>query len=685
MLGRLAELALFAPRRVLAVTTLLCLLLAGVAVTSPVDTSFLSVLPTDDPLVVRYLAMDDVVGLSRRVALLLEGPPDRLPDAVEQAEEILGASPEIEWVLVDGEGRPEAQVIFASLHDDTLRISAQDIVAGRTSYSVVDRQLTEALSDSGITLGWAGVPAQTIQDQELTLGRFSWLSPLALLGVLLVLRGAEKRPLRLLLIGAPLVLAVVATVGVAAIVFGNISFNEGFFAVVVCGLGADFALHLTLRMREERGAGASFAEALPRTLQGAGPAIVAGGITTAGAFAVMTLAPETLPRRVGLTGAVGLVICLGLMLTWLPAAWALADRGWGRDLGRMGGARIIGKLASFSAMRPVLVVVAAVVVIGVAVAGLHRLRLETDYDNISNRNMDAARVNERMQALFGTNSAPWVVASETLDEARAVRDAFAADPHFERVHGAADLLPPGAQTLPPATPPGVAAQVQGRDGRWLTWAYTGYSGLDTVVLAADRHRAEAIAPGVAGFGMFVEAVVAGDRPWAKWTALGVLALVVAIALVDQRSARWALLALIPAVVGMAVTFGVLCWLGIGFGIAQVFSIPLLLGLGVDDGLHVVHRIRGAPELSVDRAAVSVGRAIVITTATTCVSFMALVFSNNPSLEAMALVILIGLPLCLLTSVTLLPALAVILGGRRPGVRSENPPGSARAARRPRIR
>ena len=386
-------------------------------------------------------------------------------------------------------------------------------------------------------------------------------------------------------------------------------------------------------------------------------------MTTAGAFAVVALAPETLARRIGVTGAVGLVLCLGLMLTWLPAAWTLAERGRSGDGVLPGRARLTGRLAGFSTRRPWLVVALTLLVVGFALAGLPRHRLETDYNNITNRALDATRVAARLQELFGANTAPWIVASDTLHEAHAVHAAFRADPHFVRVQGAADLLPAWATSLPPDTPPGVAAQVQGRDGRWLTWAYTGYAGMDTVRLAADRQRAEAIDPDVAGFGMFVEAILAGERPWAPRVALGVLVLVAIVALVDQRSLRWAALALAPAAVGMLVTFGALCWLDIGFGIAQVVSIPLLLGLGVDDGLHVVHRMREAPDRPPDRAAVSVGRAIVITTATTCVSFAALALANNPSLEAMALVILIGLPLCLLTSVTLLPALAVILGGR----------------------
>ena len=206
----------------------------------------------------------------------------------------------------------------------------------------------------------------------------------------------------------------------------------------------------------------------------------------------------------------------------------------------------------------------------------------------------------------------------------------------------------------------------GADGRWLTWAYSDYAGLDTRRLAEDRRRAQAVHPDAAGYGMFVEAVVSGDRDWAPWIGAGTLGFILAALIGHLRSARWVLLALAPPVFGMLCAVGLLGWLDAGLGIVHVISVPLLLGLGVDDGLHVVHRLREDPGLGADAGATSVGRAMVMTTATTCAGFAAMLLSNNPSLESMALVILLGLPLCLLASVALVPALAVLLGLRRAG-------------------
>jgi predicted RND superfamily exporter protein len=148
-----------------------------------------------------------------------------------------------------------------------------------------------------------------------------------------------------------------------------------------------------------------------------------------------------------------------------------------------------------------------------------------------------------------------------------------------------------------------------------------------------------------------------------------LAMVLMILAVDLRDPRWVMLAITPVLVGGLVTFGILCWFDVGFTVLLVIVVPLLIGLGVDDGIHVVHRMLEDPGLAPEQAAESVGRAIVMTTGTTCASFGVLLFSNHPGMESMAYTMLLGLPLCLLGSMTLIPAMAVLLGLREPAPRA----------------
>ncbi|MDG2111454.1 MAG: MMPL family transporter [Actinomycetota bacterium] len=157
--------------------------------------------------------------------------------------------------------------------------------------------------------------------------------------------------------------------------------------------------------------------------------------------------------------------------------------------------------------------------------------------------------------------------------------------------------------------------------------------------------------------MFYELTMGAERPWVKFVGLGILFLVLCVLVADLRRPSYVLLALLPVVFGASVTLGILCWVSVPFNILTALTVPLLIGLGVDDGIHVLHRIRENPDGSPDKAAASVGQAIVLTTLTTCASFGVLLFSNHPGLESMALVCIVGLPLCLLASVMLVPAAA----------------------------
>lgn len=258
-------------------------------------------------------------------------------------------------------------------------------------------------------------------------------------------------------------------------------------------------------------------------------------------------------------------------------------------------------------------------------------------------------------------AAPQVESSRRALENMAIMMPAAAPPALRKslmvLEQAARSGPPDFGDLPPE----ISSRVQGLDGEFLTFAYTHFTGLDADTFREHRLRAEKVDPKATGFANFVEAAV--HVPWGGDVLLGVLALVVLVLAIDQRSWRWMLLAVLPVTFGSVVTFGVMCWLDVGFSVMLILVVPLLVGLGVDDGIHVVHRMREDDQLAPDIATCSAGRAIVMTTLTTCASFSVMMFSNHPGMESMALCLIWGLPLCLLASVTLIPAASVLLGLR----------------------
>ncbi len=170
-------------------------------------------------------------------------------------------------------------------------------------------------------------------------------------------------------------------------------------------------------------------------------------------------------------------------------------------------------------------------------------------------------------------------------------------------------------------------------------------------------------PEATGFGAMIEAMVLADRPWLKWVFAAILAFVLVVLVVDLRNPRWMALAVLPVLCGTVAGFGILCLVTDGFNVMTLLTVPLILGLGVDDGIHVVHRLREEPDKSAGTATAGVGRAIFLTTLTTCTSFATLMFTDHAGMEGMTLVLLVGLPICLAASVTILPAAAALTARR----------------------
>jgi predicted RND superfamily exporter protein len=141
-----------------------------------------------------------------------------------------------------------------------------------------------------------------------------------------------------------------------------------------------------------------------------------------------------------------------------------------------------------------------------------------------------------------------------------------------------------------------------------------------------------------------------------FTLLAPLALVLVIILliVHFRSLRWAGMALCPLLAGVAYMLGASALLGLDLNPANAVAIPLILGIGIDDGIHIVHRYREKKD--VGQAIRLTGRAVIMTSLTTMVGFGSLSTSHFPALASLGQLALLGIGSCLLTSLLLLPSL-----------------------------
>jgi predicted RND superfamily exporter protein len=142
-------------------------------------------------------------------------------------------------------------------------------------------------------------------------------------------------------------------------------------------------------------------------------------------------------------------------------------------------------------------------------------------------------------------------------------------------------------------------------------------------------------------------------------------LAVAIVLVlDFRTINRSLLAMLPMGLGLLQLLGLLGWLDIPLNPANMIVLPLILGIGIDDGVHVVHDAlrQGARYQSVRyQISNATASAVFLTSATTMIGFGSMMTASHQGLRSLGQVLTLGVLCCLVSSMLVLP---VLLGNRR---------------------
>lgn len=132
--------------------------------------------------------------------------------------------------------------------------------------------------------------------------------------------------------------------------------------------------------------------------------------------------------------------------------------------------------------------------------------------------------------------------------------------------------------------------------------------------------------------------------------IGVL-VVLALLLWELRSLKDALACLVPVVFGVACAVALMERLGLPLNLLNVFVMTMIIGVGSDYGIHMVHRIRaGASLVEVGETA----RAVVVAALTTVVGFGSLVTTHYPGLQSIGWMTSFGVVFSCLGAVLVLP-------------------------------
>ncbi len=147
-------------------------------------------------------------------------------------------------------------------------------------------------------------------------------------------------------------------------------------------------------------------------------------------------------------------------------------------------------------------------------------------------------------------------------------------------------------------------------------------------------------------------------------AILTLIVIFLLLLADYRNLKLSLLTLIPLVFGTIWMVGAMKLFGMRFNILNVMAIPLILGMGIDDGIHIIHRYKIEGKNKIFAIFSSTGKAVLLTSITTFLAFGSLGFAAARGLASLGIVLAIGITTCWLATVVVLPAILSLIDSKK---------------------
>ncbi|MET0152812.1 MAG: MMPL family transporter, partial [Candidatus Binatia bacterium] len=469
--------------------------------------------------------------------------------------------------------------------------------------------------------------------------------------------------------------------------------------------------------------------AVCETLQEIGVANLVASTTTAVAFFVIGLSDFTGVSQLGLMTAAAMLLNIVATFVLLPAmVFAWGARAIPPPARPAAIVEWLARGAAKLAERRAAVLGAAVALVVLAGVGAQRIRLDTDFTHLRPASEEAERVEREVRARFGHADAQGMVMvdARNAEEGLRVTERVAAALRTYQRDGLLDsytalsaLLPsqqtveqrlarfralPRAQAAAALRDALVAAGFEARafdaflddlvreDRPELTLEAQKDGPLAPLLerhlrLTDDGGRIVTFVDPAPGVSLStIEHRLATDLPDARLTVTGreivesefarllrgelvwflgaSLALNFALVLAAERRPVRAAAMLLPTLVALVLYLGVIGALDVAIDPVNLIVLPLLVGLGVDDSVYLVAHVRhgGGLVAGVRRGALP----LLLAVGTTIAGFGSLGLSRFPALHRLGWLAALGLSLCVVATLVLVPSLQRTLCGRDVG-------------------
>lgn len=208
----------------------------------------------------------------------------------------------------------------------------------------------------------------------------------------------------------------------------------------------------------------------------------------------------------------------------------------------------------------------------------------------------------------------------------------------------------------------------GKSGTWLLRVFAKDDLWDFEPLEHFTHTIRTVDPEATGKPFGTVAGLKAMKHGLERAGVYAFLVIVLVLWLDFRTPGRTLLALLPLLLGVLLSLGILGLIGWPLNPANMIAFPLILGVGVDNGVHVLHdylirRREGKPGVSA-----AIGRGVFVKALTTMIGFGTLMIATERGLVGLGFILTVGVGCSMLSALVLLPAALELL----PSPRRETP-------------
>ncbi|TCK93336.1 putative RND superfamily exporter protein [Natranaerovirga hydrolytica] len=547
------------------------------------------------------------------------------------------------------------------------------------------------LLEAGLT---GGAFIQDIEADRIAFDGFFETIIITILLIIIIIVISFRRTLLLTSVMYPLILGMLLAAAIAYVLYGSINMFSMSFALLLIGLGIDFAIHLISRYLEERDKGKAVDEAVSISFQKTGVSIITGALTTSAAFLAFVLAKFKAFEQMGIISSIGIIALCMTMIIIIPALIMGIDfKRKEKTTKKKVNFTFLNTIGDVIEKKPLVFIGMILLMIPILFVNVKNTEIVGDMneiypDNIESKQWEKVLIEEFN---YSPNTLTFMVDDketlittleafeerEDIEEVLSIYEYLPTDQDYKlevigqlqsflQSIGYSDIEELEVERITmDDLPENLKANYIGREGKLLVEAIPSVNLYDEEKYAIiEKAILEVSGNTPVSMAAIMNEVVTLVKQDVFMISTICLLIIAGFLLLVFKSLKDMLICVTPVMLTLYITLGLLPVLNKEINVFSILGFPLLIGIGIDSSIHLLHRLKSEETGRIGYVLMTTGKAIILTGITTLIGFGSLTFINHPGMANLGFTVALGLIICLLITLTFIPAVFVTLHSKK---------------------